>query len=156
MFLVSSSSSLLSPAQAFDEIEPSAKHRHRRLPLQGLKGKTSTSAVVEDAEQRKGLATTYPGVRQVQGPDAVAFGGSRLPSPQPAPGLHHFLLAAPQNLGDIALADRHRLLALGSIEPVEGQTDRPAAGLRHQGLEADDLLLDPGRLGLEATALRRG
>ena len=136
------------PPKAFDEIEQSAKHRDRRLSLQGLEGETGAGALVDDTEKWKGRATTLSGVGEIQSPDAVAPASSRLPSPQLAPGLHHFLLAKLQHLGDIALADRHRSLALGGMEPVEGQTDRPAASPRHESLEANDLFVDPGRLGL--------
>ena len=89
---------------------------------------------------------------EIAPPNVIAWHRARHAMFHLPPGFINEVLVFATGVGHIGLAHRH--LSLGDPAPVEVMRDGPAAGLRHQRLEPDDLVPDPGRFRRSNDATR--
>ncbi len=105
--------------------------------------------MVEEPEDGARVAA-LANVGEVEGPDDVRRHRLRHMVLEPAADAGGLELALAEHVGDKGLADRDP--PPRSMQVVEGDRDLSASVVRHQGLEAQDLFVDPLRLGQVATA----
>ncbi len=115
-----------------------------RLRFERFQPQRGTARVLEDAEHesRSSIQRGFPG--EIECPDEVpwhGFGPRILDLPA-----HNvdFVSVLAEELRDEGFAHCHAPLRREA--PVEAVRDGAAAGLRHESLQADDFLPDPGRL----------
>ncbi len=138
--------------EALDRVQDGANDRNRGLAAQIAQRQTSTGTVIEEAEDGA-LAVTFADVSEVERPDDVRWHRLRPLVLELAANRGQLMLALAQHGRDEALADSHVSSML--VQVVEDNGDLSASMEWHQGFEAQDLLVDPWRLGRCASACRR-
>jgi hypothetical protein len=84
--------------------------------------------------------------QEIAAPDSIAWHRSRHTVFEFPSGFQNQIVMSSERAGDVALANR-RLFPTGPA-PIEVMRNRPAPNVRHQGLQPNDLVPNPFRLGL--------
>ncbi len=139
-------------AEAFDCVQYDAEDRDRGLVPHVAQCQTGAGTVIEQPEDGA-LSSALADVGEVEGPNDVRRHRLGPMVLEPAADAGDLVLALPEHVGDEGLADRNPPPRL--MQVVEDDRDLPASAVRHQGLEAQDFLVDPWRLWQVATACGR-
>ncbi len=136
-------------AEAFDCVQDGADNRDRSLGSNVAEGQTGAGIVIEQPENGA-LSSALADVGEVEGPDDVWRHSPWPPVLQLAADRDQVMLALSEHVGDEGLAGGHS--SSMSVQVIEDDRDLSASVVRHQGLEAQDFLVDPWRFGQIATA----
>lgn len=118
--------------------------RSRGLVPQCVQMQQRTAAVIQNAEQRMEASLGIGLAGEIQRPDEVARHVHRPGVFEPAAQHLDFIAMPLQGLMDEGLANGN---VAGSSKPAVADVgDGAASGLGHEGFEAEDFVLEPGRL----------
>ena len=118
----------------------------RRFIRQLLQAQTGPTRMIEDGQRQMRVPLSIRLHQQIAAPNPISRHRSRHTMFQLSSGFKNQIVVLLQRSGNVAFSDRH--LSSTCPAPVEVMRNGATARVRHQGLQPNNLIPNPFRLGL--------